>query len=315
MNSYQRIVRDGQVVQKGCIDTHEKFKQLMGKTDLRGKAVLDVGCNCGEMCRLAKDAGATKVCGIDTKREFVLDARRLNPDLSFGVRSALNIAGHGYDIVIASAMFHYVADKDRFLNQLARVGNKLIMDVWLSRKDGSAMMELSHRGSWIPNMAGFAAMAERSWSKIKWYGEALSPDNTYRRIVHLSDPKPTPAKAVVIYGPGSCGKSSHARDLLGYEHLQLDVLFMGWRRTQEPKAEYSVRRFVKEVWEEGGTRLQRYVAYHSKNVLAWLGRRQNLDVVIEGFDMLFPKYREMVLGHLSALGWAQVEQIEKRRDV
>ena len=119
INKYQRIIRDGKEIQSGNIDTHAKFKQLTDGVDFKGKKVFDIGCNLGEMCRLVKKSEPKYVVGIDRTREFIADARKLNPNIKFIVGCEDKINGQN-DIVIASAMFHYVKDHDAFFKQIAR---------------------------------------------------------------------------------------------------------------------------------------------------------------------------------------------------
>ena len=205
---YQRMIRGNEVVQRGDIDTQTKFVNLMVGIDLKGKTILDVGCNCGEMCSLAADYGA-KPLGIDSNRDYIHQARELHPDLNFAVRSAENAVGK-YDVVIASALFHYVGDYRAFFARMTQVvRDVLIMDVWLIPAEGT-VLTLSSRGHFIPNEAAFRVMAAPWFSSVENKWRTLSPDNSERWVFHLREPKPIPPKAVLVYGQGGTGKTTYA---------------------------------------------------------------------------------------------------------
>lgn len=73
------------------IENHKRYQlemrsqfrdSLIDWSYFKGKTVLDVGCNNGFLCRKAKDAGATKVVGID-EGTCIDIARAMNPDIEF----------------------------------------------------------------------------------------------------------------------------------------------------------------------------------------------------------------------------------------
>jgi SAM-dependent methyltransferase len=311
VNPYQRIVREGTKIQQGQIDTPEKFRQLTQGIDLKGKRVLDVGCNLGMMCRLARDAGASYVLGIDRSRDFVEQARAIWPDGKFVVKNANAATGY-WNVVLASAVFHHIPDQRGFLARMARITKLLLMDVWLYPNDGAAAIFLAERGHWVPNRAAFRHMAGQHFGKVEEKGRALSPNKTERFIFHLSEPKPKPLSAVLVYGPGGAGKSTLAKSMLEHACLSLDQVFLSWKVFTN-KATMSVRRFVDGVW--GSDLEAKYLAHHRRYLKRWLASRQGCDVVIEGYDMTREGYREMVRGLLSELGWKTVEEIKLPRRV
>ncbi len=307
---YQRIVRDGEVVQPGDIDTQAKFADLVQGLDLEGKTVLDVGCNCGEMCRLAAERGA-KPEGIDKDRNYIHQARQLHPDLRFSVRSAEMATGR-YDVVLASAMFHYVGDYRAFFAQMARVTRGvLVMDVWLMPGGGPVpMLVYGARDRFIPTSSAFKAMASRWFGDIVNTGRTLSPDSSERWVLRLRDPKPIQPKAVLVYGAGGAGKTTYARELLGYQHLQLDQIFVDWYRAKRPSAPFSVKDFVDGLYSRSDLgELAEYMRFHRAYLQRWLRRKVSLDVVIDGYDMKHKNYRAMVLNVLCGLGWSDVSEV------
>lgn len=310
MNPYQRIIRDGVVLQPGHVDTQKEFSDLTAGIDLQNRFVLDVGCNLGEMCRLAKDAGAAYVCGIDKNSEFIWEARKLNPDVEFKVSFARRATGN-YDVAIAAAVFHYVTDQDTFFNQIARCAKILTMSVWIVPGSGAIMVR-SDRGLWVPTREGFEAVACGSWGHVHWGPRTVSPDLSERWIVRLTDPRPNPARVVLIYGMGGSGKSTRARAMLGFEHLQLDSVFLEWRHNREPSESLSVFDFVEAIWRNADEeRIDEYLKFHETVIRRWLLPRCNLDVVIEGYDMIYPRYREMV-NRVVQEHWRLITEIDTR---
>lgn len=318
-NNYQRIVRGETILQPGVMNTQEKFRAMFDAAGLspNNKHIIDVGCNLGEMCRLAKDAGASFIRGIDCEPEYVWEARKLNPDIPFDVRRAERCTGN-YDIAICSGMLHY-CDLDRVLAQLARCVDIVIGDVWLDDAIQGFGFGFSNRHvQAIPSGATFERIATRYFGKCDLYGPAPSPDPSTRTYFKVENPKHNnkKPKARILYGNGGAGKTSRGRDLRdgkGYEHLELDAIFLEWRINVEPDKSLSIMNLVDELWGGGmGTvdRLSRYLDFHASYLERWLSPRINLDVVIEGYDAIHGKYRAILVEVLERLGWEDIESID-----
>ncbi|MBE3141819.1 MAG: class I SAM-dependent methyltransferase, partial [Thermoplasmata archaeon] len=194
MSPYQRIIKDGEIIQEGEMDTPTKFAQLTQGIDLAGKTVLDVGCNTGMMCYLAAQQGAN-VIGFDINRDYIKQAKELFPTLDFQCVPAEEIYGN-YDIIIASAMLHYV-NLEKVLAQFSRCSKQVLCDVWLHESQ-VPIFALTQRDIYIPSMSAFYNIASKYFETIEEKGMALSPDDSRRFIFHLSNPKSNPAKAVLI---------------------------------------------------------------------------------------------------------------------
>lgn len=306
MSSYQRICREGKMLSKGSIDTVAKFAQLTAGVDLAGKTVLDAGCNVGEMCRMAKAAGAASVRGIDKEPDYIDQARKLNPEIPFDVRRAERCTGH-WDFILASAVLHYIPDLDAVLRQFARCADCVLCDVWLSDREGDPAMFLTHRGLLIPNSRLWEHYAFMHFEQVTMHGPCEAPDDSARFVYRLSKPKWQSAAASVFYGPGGSGKTTRARALRdgkGYEHLELDSIFLEWRINIERSPSLSVSDFVDALWKEGDeARILRYLQVHQSYLERWLSSRQSLDIVVEGYDPVYERYRVMVEKTLNRLGW------------
>lgn len=311
MNPYQRIECIGQV---GHIDTPEKFRQLTDGLDLSGKNVIDVGCNLGAMCDLAYQAGAAYVLGIDEDREFIRQAQELFPGGLFTQRTAQRMTGT-WDMIIMSAVFHYFRDPEGVLEQAARClapDGVLTLDVWIDGYDRNSepAMLLSERGLWIPNELGFLAMAEKFFRQIECRGPALSPDDSPRYIYHLREPHVDPARSVLIYGPGGAGKTTLASTYLGYDHMQTDEAFIGWRIANQGNI-MSVA-WHADVAFGNNPEARTYLANLMEFIENWLQKRVNLNVVLEGYDFMYPFPRDRALAQLKFYGWNDTRVIELR---
>lgn len=306
-------------IQKGSLDTHLKFRQLVRDYDFTGKRVLDVGCNLGEMCRLAVERGASFARGIDCNRQYIAEARELTPQkhIAFDVQRSEHASGN-WDLVIASAVLHHAGlNLDQTLLQFSRIAPLTVCDVLLSNEPNGSKPEFHYNATrelFVPNRSAWLLVASRYFGSVLEFGGAVSPDNSYRQVFWLSQPKPNPAKAVLVYGDGGVGKTSYAKELaLGesYEHLQLDQIFVEWRIVKEPSELMSVCGFVDQVWSEASPdrrrdrlhRQQIYLNYHEQYIHRWLNARVNRDVVIEGYDPKYPVYRAMLEKCFQQLGW------------
>ncbi|WP_194089321.1 class I SAM-dependent methyltransferase [Vibrio hibernica] len=82
--------------------------------DVRGKAVLDLGCGFGWHCRYAQEQGATQVVGVDISQKMLTEAAKFNTsDKISYIQSAIediDFPEKSFDVIISSLAFHYVQD-------------------------------------------------------------------------------------------------------------------------------------------------------------------------------------------------------------
>lgn len=295
LNPYQRIIKDGELIQKGDMDTPVKFAQLMTGIDLTGKRVLDVGCNLGMMCRLSLDAGAVSAKGIDINPEYIEQARGLFPEIQFECETAEGIAGE-FDIIIASGMLHYLRDLDVAFRSFARCSKMVVLDIWLNDSP-DAVFTLSHRNIFIPSKSAFLHIAGKYFRKIEEKGPALSPDISKRYVFHLLEPCVDKPKAVLVYGEGNTGKTTLATKLFGHVYLGTDHIARSWRYDNR---EY----FMSVAWFSNlarGKYQQEYLDYYFNWFSKWLPTVKNKDIVLEGYDLMFDDLRAGIIAMLD--GW------------
>jgi SAM-dependent methyltransferase len=85
------------------------------------KRVLEVGCGAGEMAeRIAKELGAD-VVAVDTSQRMVDLTRGRGIDARLADVQALPFADGEFDCVVAGWVLYHVADRERALDEIARV--------------------------------------------------------------------------------------------------------------------------------------------------------------------------------------------------
>jgi len=114
-------------------------KHVLTGVDLRGKAVVEIGCGRGgNSCYLAQYSDAARVVGLDTCMPNLALARQ-NSDLQgvefiAGDAQQLPLADSSFDIVLNLESAHCYARFDAFVNDVARVLKKsgifCFADLW-----------------------------------------------------------------------------------------------------------------------------------------------------------------------------------------
>jgi 2-polyprenyl-3-methyl-5-hydroxy-6-metoxy-1,4-benzoquinol methylase len=100
-------------------------------TDLRGKSVLDIGCNAGAFSIEAKRRGAARVVGIDASHKYIAQAKFcadvLNLDIEYQVANVYDylIASGPFDVVIFVGVLYHLPDPFRIANLIRKVTRHL----------------------------------------------------------------------------------------------------------------------------------------------------------------------------------------------
>jgi len=313
---YQRFVIDGKEICSGQLDTLKKFEQMTQGIDLTDKRVLDIGCRRGAMCYYAWRAGAAGALGLDLHREIRKEAERIKEEyypeapVFFDVCRASRISGQ-YDVILASALFHWLEDADIALRQIARVlepDGVFSLDVWVtdSAKDSPPTYtpRPGHAGRihWIPNQRAVRLHLSQFFEKIQFGGIAVAPNDTNRRLIQCRGPKSFPTQAMLIFGDPGAGKTTMAFGLeygRGFNRLSLDDVFHTWY-FHAPK----------DVRDNGRLKEASFKPYELEAVESWASALRNTDIVIEG-GRIRDRYnqRDKVVAILQKLGWENILEV------
>ena len=106
--------------------------------DVRGKAVLDIGCGYGWHSRYCLEQGAAYVLGIDASAKMIAEAEKRSRGLDIGYRVCaledFDYPCEFYDFIISNLVLHYVEDL-----------NRVFRDVYQALKpDGVFLFNIEH---------------------------------------------------------------------------------------------------------------------------------------------------------------------------
>ncbi len=127
---YQTIKITDDLVTPGHVDASLRF-ELMNLRNLTGKSVLDIGCNSGQICFMAKKLGAFKVVGIDINKMRLAQAKTiaeiLNVDIDFKEIGIAEVKELGqFDVVFCIAVITEVPDLISSLLTLKLITNEIL---------------------------------------------------------------------------------------------------------------------------------------------------------------------------------------------
>jgi len=122
--------------------SREKTAEIVFHQDVRGKSVLDVGCDIGYFCFEAVKRGAKKVVGVDVDPYRITVAKKLakylNAPVEFRVMDIEKQEfNEEFDIVICLNVLHHLKDPILALDKLAKITREvLILEVaGINRRD------------------------------------------------------------------------------------------------------------------------------------------------------------------------------------
>ncbi len=129
----------------GAFPTAEWFAALMEGVDGPLGGVLDVGCAEGVMSRLARDAGAWPVVGIDHNAERIAAAGEYD-GCEFFVMDTADLSSGTFRTVILSMVAHWLGRDETA--RLARMAERNVLVVFRYANDHYA----SSNGTWFPRL-------------------------------------------------------------------------------------------------------------------------------------------------------------------
>lgn len=110
---------------KGGLQAAGEWHQLQPMfPNLKGAAVLDLGCGYGWHSKYAAECGAASVFAIDVSEKMIAEARQRNADDKVTYRvmglNEYDYPAHTYDCVISNLVLHYIEDLDEIYKKVYR---------------------------------------------------------------------------------------------------------------------------------------------------------------------------------------------------
>lgn len=146
-----------------------KWEKLKIADQVKGKTILDIGCNSGLQMLNCLKAGAESVTGIDSNWRYLEDC----VDNGVGdnlIQAELNDAKvldlKPFDVVLLLATFHYVRDKESFIERAAKITKEmLVLEGPVENGDPS----------FAPKREEIERMLNKNFKRVEFVGESVSP--------------------------------------------------------------------------------------------------------------------------------------------
>ena len=134
--------------------------------DLRGRRVLDLGCGFGWFCRVAREAGAHEVLGIDVSENMLARARQMTSDPAISYRRAdletLSLAADSFDLAYSSLALHYLENLPALFSQTRKA----------LKAGGRFVFSVEHPLTTAPSKQGWRTEEERQvWPVDRYLDE------------------------------------------------------------------------------------------------------------------------------------------------
>src|SRR5438445_1729262 len=129
---YQRIRLTDEVYTPGSVESEKRLRRIQLPQDLRGKSVLDIGCNEGFFAFEAERRGAAYVLAIDSdvaaRKKFYVVKHLLKSNVEFLLLSVSDLHERTigrFDVTLFLSVFHHLKDPFLALDRVASVTGEL----------------------------------------------------------------------------------------------------------------------------------------------------------------------------------------------
>lgn len=205
----------------GLVNSQGKLRAL-NLPPLVGKSFLDVGCNEGFYCKVASDAGACPVVGLDNFPFAVERARARFPNVTFVLRSWENLPEEKFDVILFASGLHYLKDASDIEAMLSRLRNCLTSDGLLILEAGVAdssedkLVEVIRPDGTVryPSSALLADLLDRAGLTWRYVARSEPGDNIDRLVYHCRARK---GLVLFVRGEPNSGKSYLAEGVASFD--------------------------------------------------------------------------------------------------
>lgn len=154
---YQTIHLPSGLTTAGKVPTHARGP-LFDAIDFKGKTFLDIGCNSGQYCFLAKERGAKRAVGIDINGKRIAQARTLaeneNYDVTFLEQGIFEVdTAEQFDIVFCLAVLTEISDIFGAIKKLTElIGERALIELDLAKP----LLYVSYSKNWLKGYRGLS---------------------------------------------------------------------------------------------------------------------------------------------------------------
>lgn len=186
---------------------------------LKGKSVLDVGCNTGFFCGWAAFQQARRVRGLDRNPACIVEAASWFPDCSFLCRDWEDLGQEKFDVILCLSSIHYSRDQQALLDKLmARLNpdGVLVLELGVVAGNGEDFVPVrrSIDTRYFPTRKKLQAMLSAySW---KYIGRSVDQagDPVPRHVYHVYHRRP---RAILFLDRHYTGKTMTAEAIINKE--------------------------------------------------------------------------------------------------
>jgi len=206
----------------GMVDSYDKL--LRAKLPIvHGLHVLDIGCNEGYFCGVAKKAGATRVLGIDSFGEMIERAARRFPDCEFQCRDWFHLPEEKFDLVLFLASLHYLGTDESIARMFANIRDCLsiqglfILETGVSNNDRDEFQIVKRADEttvYYPSFAKLHRLAQAAGLGYRVIGVTAEADGVKRYSLHL---KKFVRPVLLVKGRPAAGKTRLAEGITRFE--------------------------------------------------------------------------------------------------
>lgn len=224
--------------QPGDSNSPAKLTAIKMPTDLRGKRVLDAGCNEGFFCNEAHLRGSPDVVGIDCNAHLVARAKRRFPECAFHTCPVLECSVGTFDLILCLSAIHYSGGLHEHghwivkLTSMLRPGGLLILECGvIERTDEEPVGRWIRRHTgdkrWYPTREALEEYVASLGLDVKCVGPSVAQrgDPTPRSVFHISNTAPVLERTVIyVTGKPDIGKTTLAAQfhIHGFETVRVD---------------------------------------------------------------------------------------------
>lgn len=159
--------------------------------NLKGKTFLDVGCNEGFFCGFAQFSGATKVTGVDIKREFLDMAKIYFPECQFICQDWEDLGPEKYDVILCASAIHYAKDQPKLIEELVsrlNPGGTLVLEIGVAPGEENEFKEVRRAfdSRLFPTISKLQQMLDPYASKYIYKSVPQAGDPIPRHVYHIA---------------------------------------------------------------------------------------------------------------------------------